>query len=53
MSECLANIKTLKIFAWVDLFEERLAGIREQELSAQFGKFCVGICVIAFTFLFP
>ena len=53
MSECLANIKTIKIFAWTDIFEEKLKTIRQLELDAQFGKFIIGMLVIAFTFLFP
>ena len=29
MSECLANIKTLKIFSWTKVFEEKLEEIRK------------------------
>ena len=53
MSECLTNIKTIKILSWVSVFEESLGGIRNLELNAQFGKLVIGIMVISCTFLFP
>lgn len=53
LSETLAKIKTLKFFAWTDIFEHKIKEIRSYELKAQFGKFIVGMTLIAFVFLFP
>ncbi len=33
ISECLSNIKTLKIFSWIEIFEEEVKKKRAKELN--------------------
>lgn len=33
ISECLSNIKTLKIFSWIEIFEQEIKIKREKELN--------------------
>ncbi|KAF9965910.1 hypothetical protein BGZ70_003814 [Mortierella alpina] len=35
MTEILSNIKIVKLYAWEDAFRNRIAGLREKELTAQ------------------
>ena len=53
LAECLQNIKTIKIFSWVDIFEDQIKQKRYWELKAQLGKFHLGMIGIAFVVLFP
>lgn len=53
ISECLSNIKTLKIFSWIEIFENEIKLKREKELNIQYYKFQLGMLSIAFVILFP
>jgi ATP-binding cassette subfamily C (CFTR/MRP) protein 1 len=52
-SECLFNIKTLKTFSLIEVFEDQIKLCRQSELRVQLNKFFVGMLMIAFIFLFP
>lgn len=53
VQEVLWNIKTLKTFSLLEIFEDKVKAKRDAELGVQLSKFHIGMLGIAFTFLFP
>jgi len=52
-TECLNNIKMIKLFSWTEIFQRLIAKKRNEELSAQFTRMSIIMLIMASLSFFP
>ena len=52
-SECLNNIKTVKMFSWTDVFFELISSRRNEELKIFYKGLQYGVLVVSSLYFFP
>lgn len=52
-TECLNNIKMLKLYSWTDIFVDLIASKRDEELAVLRRNIYYGVVLVSSLFLFP
>lgn len=52
-TECLNNIKMIKLYSWVDIFKDMIDQRRKEELNVQWGRMNLLMLTIASLNFFP
>lgn len=52
-TECLNNIKIIKIYGWTDVFLSMISDKRAEELAVQAKKCKLGVANVTALYLFP
>lgn len=52
-TECLNNIKTLKLYSWISQFALKIQEKRDKELKIQWKRFLFGAAIVTGLYFFP
>lgn len=53
VTECLNNIKIIKIYGWTECFLDKISEYRKNELQQLGRRFKIGVFIVSNLYLFP